>query len=78
MDTVKFSEFLNRKDGNCLVDLDTCPLHMAMDYRKRNQNISNDRLLCERCDGTGNEVFSMYRACSECGGNGFIEKETPQ
>lgn len=25
---------------------------------------------CKRCDGTGNELFSMYRRCSDCGGTG--------
>ena len=25
---------------------------------------------CKRCDGTGNELFSMYRRCSDCGGSG--------
>lgn len=26
--------------------------------------------LCGRCKGTGNELYSMYRACSGCGGSG--------
>lgn len=25
---------------------------------------------CERCDGTGNELYAMYRQCSDCGGSG--------
>ncbi len=29
--------------------------------------------ICERCEGTGNELFSMYRKCSDCDGVGAIE-----
>jgi DnaJ-class molecular chaperone len=25
---------------------------------------------CENCDGTGNQLYSMYQKCSECGGSG--------
>lgn len=25
---------------------------------------------CKRCAGTGNELYSMYRKCQACGGNG--------
>lgn len=28
--------------------------------------------LCDRCDGTGNELFFMYRSCSKCGGTGRV------
>jgi len=27
---------------------------------------------CERCEGTGNELFSMYRCCSDCHGSGRL------
>jgi hypothetical protein len=26
--------------------------------------------LCGHCNGTGNELYAMYRACPECGGSG--------
>lgn len=39
----------------------------------RHQQAENERAghtLCGRCNGTGNELYSMYRSCEECGGNG--------
>ncbi len=30
-------------------------------------------ILCDHCEGTGNEFYSMYRACPKCGGGGMIE-----
>lgn len=29
------------------------------------------RAECARCEGTGNELFSMYRRCEACQGRGF-------
>lgn len=29
--------------------------------------------LCGRCEGTGNELYAMYRKCSDCDGVGAIE-----
>lgn len=26
---------------------------------------------CKRCDGTGNELLSMYRKCQACNGDGI-------
>jgi len=75
MKKVTFPEYLNRKDGQCLIDLDTCPSPVANDYYRRNQNIFNKRILCNECDGTGNELFSMYKACFKCKGTGYIKKE---
>lgn len=46
------------------------PPHMQMDAERRNHNIDKGHVLCERCDGTGNELYSMYRACTDCGGSG--------
>lgn len=28
---------------------------------------------CERCKGTGNELFAMYKRCEDCGGSGIAE-----
>ena len=47
------------------------PPHMQGDYVKRNQNIDDGRVLCERCNGTGNEVYSMYQKCVNCRGMGY-------
>ena len=72
MKTISFEEFIKTNGGIVLIDIDTCPVHMAMDYSTRNENISNNRKLCDRCDGTGNELFSMYRRCINCDGHGFV------
>jgi len=28
--------------------------------------------LCGHCNGTGNELYAMYRACPKCGGSGHV------
>ena len=48
-----------------------------MDDRARKQNeifveINKGFVLCSRCDGTGNELFWMYRRCSGCAGQGVL------
>ena len=66
------------KDGALfLVDLETVPYHMRNDYYKRNLVVESGKPLCDFCDGTGNEFYSMYRKCPVCGGDGIkrvIEK----
>lgn len=54
-----------------LVDLDTVPYRVRMDYTIRNENILWGRELCERCEGTGNELFFAYRQCTFCEGRGY-------
>lgn len=49
------------------------PPHMRMDAKKRNDNIAAGRKLCERCEGTGNQFYSMYSKCFACNGKGFVE-----
>lgn len=73
MKKVSFKTFLNTKKftKNVLIDLRTVPLTMRMDYQKRNENVEEGEILCPKCDGTGNELFSMFRRCSECGGTGI-------
>ena len=59
------------EDGELrLVDLETVPLHMQNDYYTRNENVMLGNELCTRCDGTGNELYSMYCKCGLCGGKG--------
>jgi len=53
-----------------IVALNTLPGHMRMDYETRNQNLLARVDLCKRCDGTGNEFYSMFRLCTTCGGTG--------
>ena len=54
--------------------LEDYPPHMHVDVSTHNDNIENHRKLCKRCNGTGNELFSMYRKCSMCNGMGYLEK----
>lgn len=53
---------------------DRVPEHMRMDVHRRNQNIDDGATLCKRCNGTGNELYSMYRACADCGGSGVAQE----
>lgn len=46
---------------------------IADDTKKLNNALAK-RQLCDKCDGTGNEFFFMYRRCEKCGGKGFIEQ----
>lgn len=71
MKTISLKTFLATKGkANVLIDLRTVLIHMRMDYQKRNDNVEGGETLCPKCDGTGNELFSMYRRCSECNGTG--------
>lgn len=47
------------------------PLHMRGDVLRRNDNLDQNKELCDRCDGTGNEFFSMYHKCPKCDGHGI-------
>ncbi len=53
-----------------LIDVSKYPLYMRGDFETRNKNIKNGKKLCKRCDGTGNEFFSMYKRCTKCFGTG--------
>jgi RecJ-like exonuclease len=66
--TIPFKEY---SEGTpCLIDIDTCPPHIRTDYFRRNENIEKGAVLCEHCDGTGNEFMSMYHKCPKCEGTG--------
>ncbi len=67
MKVIKFDEIKNGKE---LADMDTVPLHMKMDYERRNDNINKGFKLCQRCQGTGNQLYSMYQECKQCNGKG--------
>jgi len=53
-----------------LKDPNKYPMHMRMDIVKRNSNITAGFELCDNCDGTGNELYSMYGKCPDCNGTG--------
>ena len=50
------------------------PQHTHQDVYKRNLNIDEEHELCKRCEGTGNELISMWRKCSHCKGTGRKEE----
>lgn len=37
--------------------------------KERSEKIPEDER-CQKCSGTGNEFFFMYKQCSDCGGSG--------
>jgi hypothetical protein len=45
--------------------------HRTPDEECRRRNEEAGHTLCDHCNGTGNELYSMYRTCPECGGNGI-------
>lgn len=51
---------------------------ISMDMQRRKENLKNGRKLCEHCDGTGNEFYSMYRKCPKCDGKGYISNNTEE
>lgn len=77
-DVITWRELINyESDGKCpiaFVDETTIPIHMIhmiMDYTKRNDNVRAGYTLCLWCNGTGNELMSMYKECPECQGRGY-------
>ncbi len=60
---------------NELLDESEWPFHMRGDVRIHNKNILEGKDLCERCEGTGNEFFSMYHKCPDCNGTGIRNNE---
>ena len=54
-----------------------------LDQRTRDSNVDRIRTsliaqeLCGRCDGTGNQLYSMYQACEECNGTGTLKRTEP-
>jgi hypothetical protein len=46
----------------------------AADEVRRRENEQAGHSLCSDCGGTGNELYSMYRPCGECGGGGVAVK----
>jgi len=66
--TISINEY---KQGiEALIDLNTCPIRIRSDYVRRNDNVLAGKKLCERCDGTGNELMNWYSRCSSCDGTG--------
>lgn len=38
----------------------------------RHENLLSGLPICGHCEGTGNEMYSMYRQCPKCNGRGVI------
>lgn len=47
---------------------------MSQDVRTRAENEKAGEPLCSRCEGTGNEIYSMYRKCCACNGTGVSKQ----
>ena len=41
----------------------------------RADNVKRGRELCKRCNGTGNQLMSMWQRCEDCGGSGRKDYE---
>lgn len=68
---ITFAEYeRGGEDYYVKIDINSCPPRMKKDYERRNQNVEHGFVLCTRCDGTGNELYGMYRKCSACDGTG--------
>jgi len=81
MEEVSLQDFLCMKSEEAdkiLVNINSCPVHIAGDFATRNANVKNDLKLCRRCDGTGNQLFSMYQKCENCGGTGISPEQPPE
>ncbi len=72
METVRISNF--KEGAKVLIDIHSCPKFMQTDFITRNANVALGEELCSRCDGTGNELYSLYRKCSACNGSGLTKR----
>ena len=52
--------------------------HQYGDVQRHNDNVSAGRTLCSRCEGTGNELYSMWKKCTDCAGLGYIKEPAAQ
>lgn len=48
------------------------------DQLRRADNLAAGHRLCARCDGTGNELYSMWKRCTTCGGSGVDAPAMPR
>jgi len=44
---------------------------ILIDHQMKRNNVSNNRALCLKCDGTGNECYFVYKECTICEGYGY-------
>ncbi len=46
---------------------------IELDDLRAKENEEAGRTICEKCGGTGNQFYSMYKECSDCGGKGYLK-----
>lgn len=60
------------------ISLEQCPhcdylsAGVNMDERAREENLKKKKTLCDKCDGTGNQLYFMFQECQKCNGNGYV------
>lgn len=52
-----------------------CPFYAVHDYIRLDDNKRLNKPLCDHCEGTGNELLSMYRKCPKCNGTGVQQTQ---
>lgn len=50
--------------------------YRAGDMMRLAGNLAEGKPLCEACEGTGNEFYSMHRDCPKCNGTGALVPAT--
>jgi hypothetical protein len=70
---ITWEQFLTQKHVYEIIDINTVPSPLLQDYVTRNDNVVHRRILCERCNGTGNEFMFTYSRCRYCFGKGYLE-----
>ena len=64
-----------KRDLYELWETDGYPLHIQRDMENHNDNFSEGMELCEKCEGTGNQLYSMYQKCDVCLGKGHMGRK---
>ena len=51
-------------------------LGIIQDMMQREWNVEQYGIekICSRCNGTGNELYSMFRCCIQCDGTGVLRE----
>ena len=61
-----FNKTLNQYIGKV-----SCHIGILRDKIRAEINRGRYRNICEKCGGTGNQLYSMYQKCYNCDGNGY-------
>lgn len=65
------------KETDWILDprLASVPWHMRQDAYRAILNKASGFTVCDNCEGTGNQLLSMYQECEKCSGYGNLEKK---